>query len=234
MTDIAELTRLMIYHGFASTGVCPSRQQMSAQLVVPPAAIDSAMNELQEQRHIAVDDRGEVVLAHPFCSVNLGFSVMGRETLWWGGCAWDSFAIPHLILDEPSVLVATTCPGCGAAHAWIVGTVAPPAGEQLAHFLVPTARIWDDVVHTCANQRIFCGEECIDRWLLATGNERGSVFDLATLWRLAEHWYEGRLGSPYARREPSEAKAYFQSVGLHGAFWGTEPLPEKEGFDYSI
>ena len=27
----------------------------------------------------------------------------------------------------------------------------------------------------------------------------------------------------YRRREPAEASAYFESVGLHGSFWG---LPE--------
>lgn len=36
-------------------------------------------------------------MAHPFTAVPLGFSVMGQDTLWWGGCAWDSFAIPHLL-----------------------------------------------------------------------------------------------------------------------------------------
>ena len=35
---------------------------------------------------------------------------MGRETLWWGGCAWDSFAVPHLVDREPEVLVSTQCP----------------------------------------------------------------------------------------------------------------------------
>jgi hypothetical protein len=81
-------------------------------------------------------------------------------------------------------------------------------------------RIWDDVVFTCGNQRIFCGETCIDGWLQETGNERGSVFDLATLWRLAAHWYDGRLDSPYTRREPAAAVAYFAEAGLTGAFWG--------------
>ena len=32
-------------------------------------------------------------MAHPFSTVPLGFSVMGNRTLWWGGCAWDSFAL---------------------------------------------------------------------------------------------------------------------------------------------
>jgi hypothetical protein len=67
-----------------------------------------------------------IVMAHPFAAVPLG-----------GGCAWDSFALPHLLPVEPEVLVATRCPGCGAALAWVVDRDRPPAGEEVAHFLVP-------------------------------------------------------------------------------------------------
>ena len=97
---------------------------------------------------------------------------------------------------------------------------APPAGDQVAHFLVPVARIWDDVLHTCSHQRLFCGEGCVDAWLAETGNDRGYVMDVPTLWRLARGWYAGRLEPGYRRREPAEAKDYFREVGLAGPFWG--------------
>ncbi|HUR51421.1 MAG TPA: organomercurial lyase, partial [Mycobacteriales bacterium] len=142
---------------------------------------------------------------------------------WWGGCAWDAFALPHLLPDEPEVLVATRCPGCGAALSWVVGREQPPEGEQVAHFLVPAARMWDDVVRTCGNQRLFCGRSCVRRWLDTTGYDEGCVMDLPQLWRLAEHWYDGRLDRGYVRREPAAATDYLHAVGLRGPFWG---LPE--------
>ncbi len=88
---------------------------------------------------------------------------MGGRTLWWGGCAWDSFALPHLLPNDPQVLVATRCLGCGTVLSWVVGNQAPPSGEQVADFLIPVAHMWDDVVRTCGHQRIFCGETCVDR-----------------------------------------------------------------------
>ena len=94
----------------------------------------------------------------PVRGVDFGFSVKGTHTLWWGGCVWDSFAIPNLVPGEPSVLVATTCPSCGRPHAWTVTDEAPPEGDQVAHFLVPVTRIWDDVLFTCGNQRVFCDD----------------------------------------------------------------------------
>lgn len=205
-----EDVRLAVYRSFAETGRPPA-----------PGALDEhALRELHEQRHVVLGAAGEIVMAHPFAAVPLGFSVMGRETLWWGGCAWDSFALPHLLPDEPDVLVATRCPGCDAALAWVVGRDAPPAGDEIAHFLTPVARIWDDVVRTCANQRLYCSEQCVAAWLKRTGHERGYVMDLATLWRLARGWYAGRLERGYRRRDPAEAQDYFRSVGLGGPFWG--------------
>ena len=183
--------------------------------------VADGIGELADQRHVALDDAGEIVMAHPFAAINLGFSVMGRNTLWWGGCCWDSFALPHLLVDEPDVLVATQCPGCGQPQAWVVNRHEPPTSDWLAHFLVPAAHVWDDVVHTCGNQRLFCSEACIDDWLSRTGNTRGYVMDVETLWNFASRWYEGRLERGYVRREPSEAKDYFRSVGLVDPFWGT-------------
>jgi hypothetical protein len=117
------------------------------------------------------------------------------------------------------VLVATRCPGCGQPHALVVNRAEPPEGAQVAHFLVPAARMWDDVLHTCGHQRLFCCESCVDAWLAATGRAKGYVMDLVTLWRLARGWYAGRLERGYRRREPGGAAAYFAETGLTGPFW---------------
>jgi len=80
--------------------------------------------------------------------------------------------------------------------------------------------MWDDVIHTCAHQQLFCDENCVDEWLNRTGNEKGYVMDLATLWRFASGWYTGRLDPGYERREPSAAAEYLRDAGLSGPFWG--------------
>jgi hypothetical protein len=230
--DLEDL-RLAVYEGFAAQGRAPSTGALAERLGAPPAQVLDGLRELGHRRHLALadlspaDDEGsragdvQVLMAHPFSAVPLGFSVMGSRTLWWGGCAWDSFALPHVVPGERQVLVATTCPACGAAHAWPVDDEQPPQGDQVAHFLVPAARMWDDVVLTCRHQRIFCSGGCVERWLRETGNADGYVMDLATLWRLAAHWYDGRLDRGYVRREPAAAGEYLHSVGLTGPFWGT-------------
>ena len=213
--------RLAVYRTFAA-GASPTHESLELATGHSRLAVVAGLHRLAEARHVVLDHADRVVMAHPFASIPLGFSVMGRERLWWGGCAWDSFAVPNLLPDEPEVLVATRCPGCGRAMAFAVTSDGPPSGDHVAHFLVPVAHIWDDVVHTCGHQRIFCDASCVDTWLASSGHERGYVMDLATLWRLAAHWYDGRLDAGYTRRDPQTAAEYFRSVGLHGPFWGIE------------
>ena len=217
-----EALRLAVYSTLAATGRAPDRAALAAELAVETDDVAAGMERLAGARHVVLDSAREVVLAHPFATVPLGFAVMGERTLWWGGCAWDSFAIPHLVPEEPDVLVSTRCPGCDAALAWVVDRTAPPRGDEVAHFLVPMPQAWDDVVRTCSNQRLFCSTDCVDRWLSSSGHQRGYVMDLATLWRLARSWYDGRLQPGYQRREPAQARDYFRDVGLEGPFWGLD------------
>jgi len=219
MPDLEDL-RLAIYTSLASTGRAPETAALAATLGADQDEIEAGLRSLAAARHLALDADGRIALAHPFSTIDLDFSVKGAHTLWWGGCIWDSFAIPHLVPGEPEVLVATTCQGCGRPHAWVVGREAPPDGDQVAHFLVPSAHMWDDVVFTCGNQRVFCDDACLGAWLAREGRERGYGTDLATVWRLARGWYAGRLDRGYVRREPAAAHEYMRSVGLSGSFWG--------------
>ncbi len=219
LTDLAEHTRLAIYTHLAETGTLPTHGALADQLDLTAEQYGDALAEIADARHVVLKN-GDVEMAHPFATRSFGFSVMGPDTLWWGGCAWDSFAIPNLVPTAPEVLVATTCPACGRPHAWVVTNQGPPPGDQVAHFLTPAHRIWPDAAHACDNQLIFCSESHVHDWLERTGNELGYTMSLETLWRLAAHWYDGRLSTPYTRREPTAAAEYFRSVGLHGSFWG--------------
>jgi Alkylmercury lyase len=215
-----ESVRLRVYRQLAEEGRVDSRDDVAAELGASPSEIEAAYESLSEDRHLVLDSDGEIELAHPFGTRDFGFSVKSESVLWWGGCAWDSFAIPHLLKARVPVLVATRCPACNTAHAWNVGDDRTPQGDQVAHFLVPMARVWDNVIHACEHQRIFCDEACVDDWINREGLEKGAVFSLRTLWDLASEWYAGRLVRGYTRREPVAAANYFRSVGLVGPFWG--------------
>ena len=110
-----EDVRLVVYRHFMTTGRGPDDGELAAALGLPAGEAQASVRRLADARHVVLGDDGQIVMAHPFSAVPLGFAVMGAGTLWWGGCAWDSFALPHLLPGEPEVLVSTRCPGCGPA-----------------------------------------------------------------------------------------------------------------------
>ena len=74
-----EDVRVALYRGLASTGRCPDPADLAATTGVDDIA--GALARLAGARHLSLDAGGDVVMAHPFTTRNLGFSVMGRSTL---------------------------------------------------------------------------------------------------------------------------------------------------------
>jgi hypothetical protein len=102
--------RLAVYRMFAQTGRAPDTDALARQLGADPVVVARGLEELAGVRHLVLDGDGGIIMAHPFSAVPLGFSVVGDRVLWWGGCTWDSFALPHMLPGEGQMLVATRCP----------------------------------------------------------------------------------------------------------------------------
>ena len=77
-----EAVRLAVYRGYVNDGRPPSIEEMAVELALSAEAVRDALHALNVARHVVL--RGdEIVMAHPFASIPLGFSVMGADTLWW-------------------------------------------------------------------------------------------------------------------------------------------------------
>jgi hypothetical protein len=95
--DGVEDLRLLIYGELVRTGRAPTVAELASSIGWTDAQVRRGLEALHGHRDVVLGPRHDIVMAHPFSTVPLGFSVMGDATLWWGGCAWDSFAIPHLL-----------------------------------------------------------------------------------------------------------------------------------------
>jgi Alkylmercury lyase len=221
--DLNDIRRY-VYRRFAGHAAAATPADIAATFGITPDAARDALRALHDAHLVVLDaGREQIVMAHPWAAVPLGFVVASSTQKWWGGCAWDSFAIP--MLAGQTCLVATHCPGCGRPIALDVAPDQWPGrknGQIVAHLPVPVLRMWDDVVATCRSQLLFCHEDHLADWLARTGTDRGAVLGLDTLWRLATGWYAGRLTAGYRRRTPAEAAEFFASINLTGEFWRTQ------------
>ena len=76
--------RLAVYRAFAETGRAPGAGELAGQFGVSARVVGDSLEELARARHLALGDHGQIVMAHPFSAMPLGFSVMGARILWWG------------------------------------------------------------------------------------------------------------------------------------------------------
>ena len=203
--------RQVVYRTFVQQGRPPSAAEAATACGVGEEEVLASWRLLHDRHVLVLDaDRTAVRMAHPFSARWMGFVVASEEQKWWGGCAWDSFGIMAAI-GRP-VLLATGCLGCGRPLALRADPARAPEEPYVAHFLVPAARWWDDVVWTCSNIRLACDARHV-------GEGGGAVVDLATMWRLGSVWYGDRLRDDFRRRSPEEANAVFADLGLTGGFW---------------
>jgi Alkylmercury lyase len=234
--------RQVVYREFVEEGRPPTAAEAARRLQLGIEEVLAGWGRLHDDHVLVLDaDRVGVRMAHPFSSRPMGFVVASDEQKWWGGCAWDSFGIMAALGQR--VLVATTCMGCGRPLALLADPQAPPPEPYVAHFLVPAARWWDDVVRTCSTIRLACHAGHVEDWAAATGGRGaaawmvgetasvraastsareasvGAVVDLKTMWRLGKVWYGDRLHDDHRRRTPDEATATFAELGLVGPFW---------------
>lgn len=218
LTDV----RVYVYRTFADKATV-NASDVALRFHITEEEALQLLRRLHDVHLIVLDSaRTNIVMAHPWAAKNIGFIVASSQQKWWGGCAWDSFAIPSLVNE--TCLIATNCPACGNALAINIDPDRPPdnASDWVAHFLVPVTEMWNDVVYSCSNQLLFCNRSHVQKWLEKTGNTFGTILDLSTLWTLATKWYEGRLTPEYRRRTADEAADFFASIGLTGDFWRTK------------
>lgn len=124
--DVEDL-RLFVYRAFAAEGRAPDVASLAHLLDVQSEAVVAGLRQLARAHHLVLDENDRVLMAHPFSAVPLGFAAMGAGTLWWGGCAWDSFAIAHLL---PGELRSWFRPSARPVHGRTLGCQPPRAAAR--------------------------------------------------------------------------------------------------------
>jgi hypothetical protein len=129
MTERELTLRREIFASFAQTGE-------------PPAVEDHETLRALAERHVVVlDERGQIVMAHPFAAHDAGARVESGDRAWRGSCAWDAFGIVAALgLDEALVTDAS-----GVQIRFRDGH---PIDHAVFHVAVPAAQWWADIGFT--------------------------------------------------------------------------------------
>jgi hypothetical protein len=109
------------------------RHRLLAAFAAGEPLPDADYGSLAAQHVVALDEHGDVLMAHPFANHTHGARVDAGGRTWWGNCAWDAFGIAAAL-------------GLAGPRIESRGVVAGP--DTVFHVAVPAARWWDDIVDT--------------------------------------------------------------------------------------
>ncbi len=152
-TAMDSAVRRFVYERMMESASAPSMAAVAAALAVPANLVRDAFRRLAAG-HILVlqKDTGEVLMANPFSAVPTPFLAEADGRTYFGNCIWDVLGIPALLKRDATI--RASCGDCGTAMTLRVRGGAlergegVPAGGGIAHFALPAARWWDNIVYT--------------------------------------------------------------------------------------
>ena len=155
MTAQGELdtrVRLAILDGFLAERR-PTVASVASAVGAESRDVEAAFGRLAAGRAIVLTTGHEILMAAPFAGTRTEFRVRVGERSYYANCIWDALGIPAMLAGagRPSdAEIETRCADCAQPLAVEVrgDRVASRPDGALAHFAVPAARWWEDIVFT--------------------------------------------------------------------------------------
>jgi hypothetical protein len=137
--------RYRIYDYVMRQGLIPTLTQTSDALGWSNEETAASFQRLADAHMLVLQKgTGEILMANPFSAVPTPFPVKVGERLYYGNCIWDAMGIPAMLKDDG--VIDASCGCCGTAMSLKVANGRLERSEGVAHFAIPAAHWWDDIV----------------------------------------------------------------------------------------
>jgi hypothetical protein len=137
--------RRLIYDGAINECRIPARSELVRLSESTPIAVDGALRALSDAHMLVLQrDSGEVLMANPFSAVPTGFVVSTGTRSWYANCIWDAMGVAAMVGADAALDASCGC--CGSAMTLNIPSECRDEDERVAHFAIPAAHWWDDIV----------------------------------------------------------------------------------------
>lgn len=137
--------RRHVYDGAIEQREIPAIANLSHISGAPEAEVRESLRRLADAHMLVLQqDSGEVLMANPFSAVPTPFVVTTKAGSWYGNCIWDGMGIAAMLHSD--AVIETSCGCCGTALRLEVPSECRDEDGRVAHFAIPAARWWDDIV----------------------------------------------------------------------------------------
>ena len=146
--DFDTSVKMHIYQTIAETAQTPTAAEVAQALAAPLEEVLAAFDRLHQKR-LLVPEPGDLVrirMASPFSGVATPFRVHSGGKAYYANCSWDALGIPAAL--HADALVEASDGFSGEPIRLEVRDGKPVPQECIAHFAVPAARWWQDIIYT--------------------------------------------------------------------------------------
>ena len=140
--------KMAIYRAIAESGSAPTSGDIAAATRLSEPEVRAAFGRLHAKRLLVPEpgDPGGIRMAPPFSGVPTAFPVDARGRRYYANCVWDAYGIPAALHTDATIPASDG--ETGERLELRVRGGAPVPGPYLAHFAVPAALWWKDIVYT--------------------------------------------------------------------------------------
>jgi hypothetical protein len=148
MTDFDTAVKLSIYETVAATGRLPDAAGVARQLGAAEADVLAAFARLHGRRLLVPEpgDPARIRMAPPFSGAPTLFRVQASGIDYDANCVWDAFGVAAALRADADV--DSQDAHTGEPLRLLVRDGRPVPAAAVAHFAVPAAHWWDDILFT--------------------------------------------------------------------------------------
>jgi len=140
--------KLAIYSVIAETGAVPTSAETAREVDLDEGEVRASFARLHAKRLLVPEpgDPSRIRMAPPFSGVPTAFPVDAQGKRYYANCVWDAFGIAAALRADA---VSAAADGhTGEPLTLEVKNGRPMPLPYVAHFAVPAARWWDDIIFT--------------------------------------------------------------------------------------
>lgn len=146
--DLDTKVKLAIYEITAETGRIPNSSDVSHKIDIEESDVVAAFGRLHAKRLLLPEPRDptKIRMAPPFSGISTKFPVEANNRKYYANCVWDAFGVAAAL--HADAISRASDGQTGEPLMLEVKNGAPVLKSYVAHFAVPAAHWWDDLVFT--------------------------------------------------------------------------------------
>ena len=146
--ELETKVKLTIYDLTAETGRVPNSLEVARKIGINEADVLDAFARLRVKRLLVPEpgDSSRIRMAPPFSGVATAFPVEANGKRYYANCVWDAYGIAAAL--HADAIIPAADGHTGEPLTLEVKRHQPVLHPYVAHFAVPAAHWWDDIVFT--------------------------------------------------------------------------------------